>query len=123
MNYLVDTDTLTRLVEPTHAMHQEALDAVTLLIRQAHNLYIVSQNLYEFWVVATRPASVNGLGIKIALHFVLTAIQTKVIKDSVRITVHDDRQPEPVCVPLQKSLLNDGFRAWLGGAKLDRHVS
>ena len=62
MNYLVDTNILTRLVEPTHAMHRQALDAVTLLIRQAHNLYVVSQNFYEFWVVATRPANVNGLG-------------------------------------------------------------
>jgi hypothetical protein len=43
-------------------MHQKALDAVTLLIGQAHNLHVVAQNLYEFWVVATRPASVNGLG-------------------------------------------------------------
>jgi predicted nucleic acid-binding protein len=62
MTYLVDTNILTRLVDPTHAMHQDALDAVTLLIRQAHTLHIVSQNLYEFWVVATRPANVNGLG-------------------------------------------------------------
>src|SRR5439155_14932138 len=25
-------------------------------------LHVVPQNFYEFWVVATRPASVNGLG-------------------------------------------------------------
>ena len=62
MNDLVDTNILTRLVEPTHAIHRQAVDAVTLLIRQAHNLYVVSQNFYEFWVVATRPANVNGLG-------------------------------------------------------------
>ena len=62
MNYLVDTNILTRLVQPTHPMHQEALDAVTLLIGQAHNLHVVAQNFYEFWVVATRPANVNGLG-------------------------------------------------------------
>jgi predicted nucleic acid-binding protein len=62
MNYLVDTNILTRLSDPAHAMHQEALDAVTLLIRQGHKLHVVPQNFYEFWVVATRPASVNGLG-------------------------------------------------------------
>jgi hypothetical protein len=28
MTYLVDTNILTRLVDPTHAMHQDALDAV-----------------------------------------------------------------------------------------------
>lgn len=62
MNYLIDTNLLTRLVEPNHAMHREALDAVTLLVGRAHNLHVVAQNLYEFWVVATRPANVNGLG-------------------------------------------------------------
>ena len=62
MNYLVDTNILTRLAEPGHAMHQAALDAVKLLIRQGHTLHIVPQNLYEFWVVCTRPTHVNGLG-------------------------------------------------------------
>lgn len=62
MNDLIDTNILTRLVQPTHAMHREALDAVTLLIGRAHNLHVAAQNLYEFWVVATRPAIVNGLG-------------------------------------------------------------
>jgi predicted nucleic acid-binding protein len=61
MNYLVDTNILTRIADPTHAKHQEPLDAVRLLIRQGHKLHIVAQNLYEFWVVATRPANVNGL--------------------------------------------------------------
>jgi predicted nucleic acid-binding protein len=62
MNYLVDTNILTRLAEPGHVMHQPALDAVQLLGRQGHDLHIVPQNLYEFWVVCTRPTSVNGLG-------------------------------------------------------------
>ncbi len=42
MTYLVDTNILTRLADPAHAVHQEALDAVTLLIRQAHTLHVVS---------------------------------------------------------------------------------
>jgi predicted nucleic acid-binding protein len=62
MNYLIDTNILTRMADPAHAMHQEALDAVTLLIQQGHKLHVVPQNFYEFWVVATRPANVNGLG-------------------------------------------------------------
>jgi predicted nucleic acid-binding protein len=62
MNYLLDTNILTRLAEPGHAMHQTALDAVKLLARQGHKLHIVPQNLYEFWVVCTRPTDVNGLG-------------------------------------------------------------
>src|SRR5439155_16814338 len=62
MNDLVDTNILTRLAEPGHAMHQPALDAVKLLVRQGHRLHIVPQNLYEFWGVCTRPTAVNGLG-------------------------------------------------------------
>ena len=62
MNYLVDTNILTRIADPAHAMHQEALDAVKLLIQQGHKLHVVPQNVYEFWVVAPRPVNVNGLG-------------------------------------------------------------
>lgn len=62
MNYLVDTNILTRLAEPGHAMHQPALDAVKRLVHQGHKLHIVPQNFYEYWVVCTRPISVNGLG-------------------------------------------------------------
>ena len=38
-----------------HAMHQEALDAVKLLVLQGHKLHIVPQNFYEIWVVCIRP--------------------------------------------------------------------
>jgi predicted nucleic acid-binding protein len=62
MKFLVDTNILTRIADPAHAMHQQALDAVTLLMQQGHKLHVVPQGLYEFWVVATRPESVNGLG-------------------------------------------------------------
>ncbi len=62
MSYLVDTNILSRLVEPGHPMHQPALDAVKRLVSEGHKLHIVPQNLYEFWVVCTRPTSVNGLG-------------------------------------------------------------
>lgn len=62
MSYLIDTNILTRLVEPGHPMHQAALDAVKSLALQGYKLHIVPQNLYEFWVVCTRPIDVNGLG-------------------------------------------------------------
>ncbi len=62
MNYLVDTNILTRLADPAHAMHLQAVDSVKRLAHQAHKLHIVPQNLYEFWVVCTRPINVNGLG-------------------------------------------------------------
>ncbi len=62
MNILLDTNILTRLAEPGHAMHRQALDATAALRFQGHTLCIVPQTLYECWVVSTRPASVNGLG-------------------------------------------------------------
>lgn len=62
MSWLLDTNILTRLVEPGHATHRAALDAVKLLAGRGHKLCIVPQNLYEFWVVSTRPTGVNGLG-------------------------------------------------------------
>jgi predicted nucleic acid-binding protein len=62
MSYLLDTNILSRLAEPGHAMHQPALDAVKRLAADGHTLHIVPQNLYEFWVVCTRPTAVNGLG-------------------------------------------------------------
>jgi len=61
MNYLVDTNILTRLAEPGHPLHQPALDAVKRLVAEGHDLHIVPQNLYEFWVVCTRPTAVNGV--------------------------------------------------------------
>jgi predicted nucleic acid-binding protein len=59
---LVDTNILSRMAEPGHAMSQAALDSTRALGLQGHALYVVPQNLYEFWVVCTRPQANNGLG-------------------------------------------------------------
>jgi predicted nucleic acid-binding protein len=63
MRILLDTNVLTRLASPHSALHQEALDAVAALRRQGDELVIVPQNLYEFWVVCTRPVAQNGVGL------------------------------------------------------------
>jgi predicted nucleic acid-binding protein len=65
MSYLVDTNILLRSVQKTHVMHEGAVRAVLSLIEQGEMLYIVPQNLVEFWVVATRPIAVNGLGLSV----------------------------------------------------------
>ena len=62
MNVLLDTNILTRLAQHAHPMHAAARDAVAALQRAGETLRLVPQNLYEFWVVATRPVTVNGLG-------------------------------------------------------------
>jgi hypothetical protein len=60
---LSDTNILLRGAEPTHSMHREALDAQAELRRLGEQPCIVMQNLVEFRTVATRPRSVNGLGM------------------------------------------------------------
>lgn len=62
MNYLIDTNILVRLAEPGDPSNELTLDAVGVLFRQSHKLYVIPQNLYELWVVCTRPTSANGLG-------------------------------------------------------------
>ncbi len=66
MSTLVDTNIVTRSAQPSHPMYQPAVDAVDLLTRQGELLCLVPQNIYEFWVVATRPVALNGLGLSVA---------------------------------------------------------
>src|SRR6516225_9007753 len=63
MSVLLDTNILSRLAQPSHSMHATARDAVAALRQCGDTLFIVPQNLYEFWVVATRPIAANGLGL------------------------------------------------------------
>jgi predicted nucleic acid-binding protein len=63
MSVLLDSNILARLAQHTHPMHPTAQDAVNALRRRGEVLHIVPQNLYELWVVATRPIAVNGLGL------------------------------------------------------------
>ena len=46
-------------------MHGEARQCIRLLLRGKDTLQIVPQNIYEFWVVATRPIASNGLGLTV----------------------------------------------------------
>ncbi|MEM7554090.1 MAG: PIN domain-containing protein [Cyanobacteria bacterium P01_A01_bin.84] len=66
MSYLVDTNILLRTIQETHPMHKSSVQAVRNLLTQEKNLCIIPQNLIEFWVVATRPVEVNGLGLSVA---------------------------------------------------------
>src|SRR4051812_2875879 len=93
MNYLVDTNILTRLAEPGHAIHKAALDAVKTLARDGHRLHIVPQNLYEFWVVCTRPTAVNGLGKTAAEAVAELANLTALFSGRSRGTTHRSVEP------------------------------
>lgn len=63
MLILADTNILLRLVERGHPQHIVASEAIEVVETRGHQLSIVPQVAYEFWVVATRPVGINGLGM------------------------------------------------------------
>lgn len=63
---LVDTSTLLRAFQPHHPHHEAASRAIDALLADGVDLKIVPQNCVELWVVATRPADQNGLGLSVA---------------------------------------------------------
>lgn len=63
MSILVDTNVLIRSLIPNHPQFVEADAAIAKLRTRGDELILVAQNVYEYWVVATRPASENGFGL------------------------------------------------------------
>ncbi len=63
MRVLVDTNILLRSAQPNHPLCSQATRSVSKLIRRTDNVFFCSQNIAEFWNVATRPAGLNGLGL------------------------------------------------------------
>jgi len=65
MPILIDTNILLRSVQPSHPMHQAAVRALEVLIKEEETLFFAIQNVAEVWNAATRPAANNGLGFTI----------------------------------------------------------
>jgi predicted nucleic acid-binding protein len=63
MRVLVDTNILLRSAQPNHPLSSQATRAVSRLLRQNDSVFFCSQNIAEFWNVATRPREMNGLGL------------------------------------------------------------
>jgi predicted nucleic acid-binding protein len=63
MSILVDTNILLRAAEPSSTQHRECVDALQRLTEAKADQVVCAQVLIEFWVAATRPVSVNGLGM------------------------------------------------------------
>lgn len=63
MLVLVDTNVLLRAMEPRHPQHHDAVASLRSMRGSGHELCLVPQVHYEFWVVATRPVAQNGLGM------------------------------------------------------------
>ena len=60
--YLLDTNILLRIADTSSPQHHLVLTAITNILSHGDKCVITSQVLIEFWVVATRPVEVNGLG-------------------------------------------------------------
>jgi predicted nucleic acid-binding protein len=64
MRIKVDTNILIRLQDAGDPRHQVCTEALHRLKSAGNELYICAQVIIEFWVVATRPREVNGLGLE-----------------------------------------------------------
>ena len=81
MTWLTDTSILVRTIQTGSSVQQTAINALAELRIRGEILCVVPQNIIEFWAVATRPVTANGLGFsieetsdqieQIRLHFVL----------------------------------------------------
>jgi predicted nucleic acid-binding protein len=60
--HLLDTNILLRIADTSSPQHPLVLAAITNILSKGDKCVITSQVLIEFWVVATRPVEVNGLG-------------------------------------------------------------
>jgi predicted nucleic acid-binding protein len=63
MAILADTNVLLRTAQPQHAHFAITLHALGALRVRGERPRITSQNIVEFWAVATRPLGANGLGL------------------------------------------------------------
>lgn len=84
MSYLADSNILSRLAQPQNPHHAIARRAIITLRQQGAEICLVPQNLIEFWAVATRPITSNGLGLTIA------EAKYEVRKFKRLFTVYDD---------------------------------
>lgn len=63
MNALVDTNILVRLRELNSPNHPACARALSRLLQRGDGLFFCTQVAIEYWAVATRPKSANGLGL------------------------------------------------------------
>ena len=63
---LLDSNILLRYANSADPSFLIVDSAIRTLSGRGRQLYIVPQNLYEFWAAAPRPISANGLGLSIA---------------------------------------------------------
>jgi predicted nucleic acid-binding protein len=63
---LVDTNIFLRASDASSLHHAVCVSALSSLATPAWEAFVCAQVIIEFWAVATRPRSANGLGLSIA---------------------------------------------------------
>ena len=63
MSVLIDTNILLRRAQPKHPFPYAAVESIAHLLAHSAPVCFASQNIIEFWNVATRPSGQNGLGL------------------------------------------------------------
>jgi len=86
MRILADTNIVARLAQPAHAHHRAALAATEILLARNDDPCVVPQVLYEFWVIATKPTSANGLAMPV------TQARTEIEKAKLVFTLLRDER-------------------------------
>ena len=66
MKYLVDTNVLLRWSDSLAPEYEQCQEAVSIINEQGGETFVCTQTLIEYYVVATRSRSVNGLGLSAA---------------------------------------------------------
>ncbi len=65
MKILIDTNVLIRLLQSSDSAAPIASSAIHKLKELNFEIVMVPQNMYELWVVATRPVALNGFGMSV----------------------------------------------------------
>ncbi len=66
MPVLVDTNVLLRLRDTADPDHPACVQLVEAEHAVRHDLRMCAQVMIEYWAAATRPATVNGMGVSVA---------------------------------------------------------
>ncbi len=63
MSYLLDSNILTALSKKHSDQYTHVRQAISKIRSEKESIFLIPQNLVEFWSVATRPLDVNGLNL------------------------------------------------------------
>ncbi|MEJ5295560.1 MAG: PIN domain-containing protein [Fimbriimonadales bacterium] len=86
---LVDTNVFLRMLNRADPLCSRAHQAVNRAIDEGYHLYVAPQILAEFWNVATRPVSANGLGWSVGqtlreVHHIITLFDLLYTQDGFK---------------------------------------